>query len=463
MSSCRPSLLDVVGARDSCSLIGISWSAAIADHALVFFEVAVQKRTRTSHNGSWHCVDEDGLIDCFAELDDKVAAQSLSLANLPVALQATCRAASDLRRRQLRRQARLPTQARFLLFRASQASDEAERMHLKRLAWNVARSARAALAGLCVRKHVRKGGAVTKSKKLHVISAISGLNASGHRTIEDDEEVAMKKVQEEFTSRWQVGNLHRYGLIDDLLAQHRGRNPIWAESEVRSALACIGNQYRCDDTGECVAMWSLLFRRHPALVCSYFGWFAGCDSEARASEVAARGYGKSSASPLPTEIRVILPLRARAQIVDALVAQRLQCFLGRSEFKRDWLWVGAQKHSQPMEISWMLSQIIEKALDNRSIGGLAQADICAYYDHLDVLLCARWLLQAPTELVDPAVVMAALRWQMLPRVRVTTGIGSFEIGRRGGGAITGSRSAGVLGRSHQRLRADHRAACLAGW
>lgn len=94
----------------------------------------------------------------------------------------------------------------------------------------------------------------------------------------------------------------------------------------------------------------------------------------------------------------------------------------------------------------MLSQIVEKALDNKSTGALSQADIKAYYDHLDLVLCVRWLLEVSPALLDPCVVIAGLRWQMLPVVHVTTGIGAFGIGRRTGGAITGSRCAGVFGR-----------------
>ena len=101
-------------------------------------------------------------------------------------------------------------------------------------------------------------------------------------------------------------------------------------------------------------MWNLCFQSSPAAVVQYFGWKASSDEEAVGSSVSARGLGKSGDCPTPTEVRVILPLLARSQICDALVSCRLQCYLSKGEFRRDWLWVGAQKRTQPMGLAWML-------------------------------------------------------------------------------------------------------------
>ena len=54
--------------------------------------------------------------------------------------------------------------------------------------------------------------------------------------------------------------------------------------------------------------------------------------------------------------------------------------------------------------------------------------------------------KALRKLMDPAIVAACLSWQLLPAVIVNVGIGVFHVGQRTGGSITGSRTAGAMGR-----------------
>lgn len=128
------------------------------------------------------------------------------------------------------------------------------------------------------------------------------------------------------------------------------------------------------------------------------------------------------------------------------MAVRLHSYLDRDEFKRDWLWVGARPRTQPLELAWTLSQLVEKSLDSRSEGALAHCDVAAHYDSLDLLLCTSWLLDQPASLVDLAVAIAALRWQLLPQVTVDLGIVHFSRHDPTGGSATGSRTAGAFGR-----------------
>ena len=143
---------------------------------------------------------------------------------------------------------------------------------------------------------------------------------------------------------------------------------------------------------------------------------------------------------------MILPMPARLQVLDALLASKVHRFLDNARFHRNWLWVGGRPKTQPMEIAWLFSQLCEKGLDNRSSGAFSQCDVAAFYDNIDILLVAQWLLQAPPHELDPIAVAACVRWQLLPQVTVDVSIGKFQVRDRAGGSITGSRIAGALAR-----------------
>ena len=263
------------------------------------------------------------------------------------------------------------------------------------------------MTGSCIRG-LAKTGVFTKSRKLHPIVAVRVTDNGGRKIpVSNDEGIGL--VKREFGSRWQCRSLHRREQVMNFLAAHRGRTPSWSEQELRKAFAAIGKQYRLDSRGECVAMWELAFRCSPCAVQQFFNRLAGDDTAARGSQIQARALGKSSSEPLATEVRVVLPLQARAQVLDALIAHRLHGYLNEDRFRRDFLWVGAVKNSQPLELTWMLSQIIEKSLDNQSQGAVSQSDIAAFYDHQDLLLACDWLLEDAPEILDPAVVAAAFR------------------------------------------------------
>eukprot|EP00969_Alexandrium_andersonii_P340031 15031031-Alexandrium_andersonii.AAC.1 len=78
-----------------------------------------------------------------------------------------------------------------------------------------------------------------------------------------------------------------------------------------------------------------------------------------------------------------------------------------------------------------------------SLGCVGQADIHIFHNTVDVLKCARWLQQRglPRELCA-----ALVRLHTVPRVQVTAGSMVVQIGHRGRGCLTGTRSAGALGR-----------------
>ena len=336
-------------------------------------------------------------------------------------------------------------QSRCLLHQASRTECERDRRHLKAQAWQIAREARRRAAGACLRRQA-KNGIFTKSKKLHKIVGIRREDANGVQHLITNVHDVVEEVRGEFRSRWQCGVMHRIEILRGVVDSHDRHEPQWTSKELMIAFASIGNQYRCDRRGFSVAMFNLFFQASPVAAQIWFGWLAGSTAAALQCRIAARGLGKSSSTPLAKDVRVVLPLEAHAQVLDALIAHRLQAYLSRQCMMNDLWWVGAVKYTQPMELMWMLSQMIEKSLDDRSRGALAQSDIRSFYDNNDLLLCTQWLLSRCGPALDRAVVVAALRWQLLPEVDVDINIGMFAAPSRTGGSVTGSRVAGALGR-----------------
>ena len=461
-----PSLLDVAGLPVCASELHIAWHGAPADHAIAFFQLPLRSSRRRPGKPAWRCTErEDELRDRLAHVGFEYLNGGVQFEGVAEYVVKHCHSLKDKQSRVQRRAARVPLQAKTLWNRAACACDERRRKMLCQAGWELARKAQERAAGSFIRAKCTSGRVFARSKKLFPICAISELLPDGSARRDLSAVAGESAVKEEFCSRWQVGRAHRIEILHGLLAAYSGRSPCWSERELRAAFASIAHQGRVDANGESVGMWNAFFCSSPAAACGYFSKLAACDASARSSCVAARALGKTGERPLPAEIRVVLPLEARSQVLDALLANRLQDFLSSARFKRPWLWVGAQKGTQPMDLAWMLSQVIEKCLDDRSQGGLAQGDVQSYYDCLDVILCVRWLLEQPSEDVDPAVAIACLRWQLLPKVAVDAAIFTFDVGQRTGGAITGSRVAGALGRIpvEESLRHEEATLLQHGW
>ena len=96
-----------------------------------------------------------------------------------------------------------------------------------------------------------------------------------------------------------------------------------------------------------------------------------------------------------------------------------------------------------MDIAHGIRSAVEKALDNKSQGAVAQMDIQPYYDSLDALLLCRWLEEQG---VPKHICATSLRLQLLPQVFLNSGGLRVPIALRTLGTLTGSRIAGVLGR-----------------
>ena len=159
--------------------------------------------------------------------------------------------------------------------------------------------------------------------------------------------------------------------------------------------------------------------------------------------IEGRIYGKESAVTEVDNVRAILPLPSVLQVMDVLVQDILTNFLRRAFPPVPGTFIGARPHTQALDIAHGLQSVVEKALDDKSQGAVAQMDIKAYYDSLDTLLLCRWLEEHG---VPKRICATTLRLQLLPQVFLNSGAVRVLIALRTMGTLTGSRVAGALGR-----------------
>ena len=103
---------------------------------------------------------------------------------------------------------------------------------------------------------LRKGVAVTSSKKLHRITAISDFeNSPGNQ--------AAQAVTDDFKNKWGCKDPEKLDGRNVLSIVTASAQPGFSEKEVRSASARLQTKYRLDHARTCIASLELLFLAHP--------------------------------------------------------------------------------------------------------------------------------------------------------------------------------------------------------
>ena len=94
--------------------------------------------------------------------------------------------------------------------------------------------------------------------------------------------------------------------------------------------------------------------------------------------IQGRIYGKESSITDAKHLRAILPLPAVLQVIDVLVNDIVIGFVCRAFPAVDGTFIGARPQTQALDIAHGLQSVVEKELDNKSEGAVAQMDIQSY-------------------------------------------------------------------------------------
>ena len=132
---------------------------------------------------------------------------------------------------------------------------------------------------------------------------------------------------------------------------------------------------------------------------------AACKQEV----IVGRCYGKDCCSPSPGDCRAILPLPALLTLADIMLSTRVNKWIQDDLMPRSTCFIGALPGTQCLDISHSVQLVVKKALDIKSRGAVATADIRRYYDSLNMLRVARFLVSRGC---DAATVAACIRCQI---------------------------------------------------
>lgn len=244
-----------------------------------------------------------------------------------------------------------------------------------------------------------------------------------------------------FGDKWMVSDPHRQECIDNWIAQRADCATQYTGADLTRELDAFKRPLKFDIHGVCVEAVRAMVtvRQEPMAQWLNHQITTGAVFE---GPLRATWLGKGTHEPEPSEVRAIVPMPVMIGLVDALLAHTIHVFLDGIQLP-DQVLVAGRKGVQLLDIVMSAQLVIEKGLDARSQGAVAQSDIKGYYDTLCPLRVAQWLTARG---LPEAVALAFLRLHTLPACYGELCGVPVELAGRTRGMWTGSRTAVAAGR-----------------
>ena len=252
-----------------------------------------------------------------------------------------------------------------------------------------------------------------------------------------------EEVKSQFSNKWGVSRLQdRVNILDTVLTND-GSGIVVSPDCLILALDRIKGKAKLDHYGISVDAIKIAAIAQPSLVASFLSLVVASTAIMSSIVVKGRVFGKESSTTPATSLRSILPLPAVMQILDVLIPSTLENHVRTLLPCVPECFVGAIPGTQCLDVAHGIQSVIEKGLDKFGAAAVAQSDIEKYYDSLPTLRIMRWLTARG---VPAPLAACALRHQMCPTIVLKVGSSEVKIGGRTVGGMTGSRTAGYLGR-----------------
>ena len=367
---------------------------------------------------------------------------TLSLADLVAATKDFQDRTQDARSCAQRRRARVPMQARDLFACAANAVDATEHQELRRLAREVLRAHVARARERQLRWSVRAGRALTRRSGLVDIDAIRTENGDL-----DDVLDGLHCLRTAFESKWRAGDATRLELIRSIDECAYAVPLDITREEVVEAWPHMQRRTLCDGDGICAEALRCISIAHPDVLPQFLNTWLSRGSTVAEARVVGIARGKATRRPTPGAVRVIVPLPTVMALADVVLSRRLHSFLTtRLPVPRGTMAAAVPNSNlQAMDVGHAASLFIERSMDRRSTGGWATCDILQYYDNIDCIRCWNYLIAAG---LPGATATAILRHQLFVQfsMRFAGRDAAVDLRARTRGTLTGSRTAGALGR-----------------
>lgn len=350
-----------------------------------------------------------------------------------------------------RRRAHVPMQARDLYRRASCAASGAERRRCSLAAQRLLIAASSDRRMQAARARARAGRSLAPTSALHEVTGVTRVHEQreAHQFQDPprpevlDLEAGAAHIARHFAYTWLHHDVRSIAYNGSWLSEHGRVGLDLQPAEMAAVAARLRRQNILDDNSVCPSLLEAALDAAPA-VCSRCFDAAIADTAACSSvSIRALAFGKKSHVPEAQAVRLIVPMTSKWRVLDVDLSERLNEWPGSLEPLPDSCMECGAKGSGAQQAILGARLVIQKSLDDFSRGALLQTDIKQYYDHLSPVACARWMIArgCPSSLAA-----AAVRHQLCPAVHVKVGSFAAPAGQRARGSLTGSRTAGALGR-----------------
>ena len=340
---------------------------------------------------------------------------------------------------------REPASLKLLRRELSITYDERARMQLQKSIWQIRKEFLADMARQRDHDKVKKGGVLYKSKKLFPICSMQLTEAARNEAgcSSQDTDLQMLEVKHEYQVKWGCHNLQLRSSVSDALNRFDGLGIDISSSDVVCARLTIKKFGKVDHYGVSPRGIWMLASVCSDVVCSFLTRVMSSRQLMESISINGLLFAKARGAILASKTRAILPLPAILTWLDCILFKRLHPFVDSLFPEVESVFIGARPFTQTLDIMHGLQSVIEKGLDAHGQSAIAQMDIRRYYDSIHVLRVFRYLVDRHC---DVASAICLLRFHCCPCVLLQFNSVSVPIQSRSIGALTGTRTAGLLGR-----------------
>lgn len=159
---------------------------------------------------------------------------------------------------------------------------------------------------------------------------------------------------------WKSGNIDAWPRVVDFALASDGCGIGSSNDEIASAFCRISRRTIKDADELCVDALRLVFEAHPDPFVAAINEALASTATMTQLKVHGKVYGKWTKKPTPRQLRAMLPLAAALQILDVVLAERLEVFVDESLQPARSLHIGARRGTQTLEMAQSLSLVLEK-------------------------------------------------------------------------------------------------------
>ena len=431
-----PSVLDYAAATPGCiARIWGTWEGTCSDHAMIIIETKQTLEKRRWRRTTWKC---KSTLQCKKWMSEHGPSSQLGQPEIAAWLLKAQQKWEDGKSSAQRSQARVPEEVKQLWSQATHCSSEEEGFQIREMAKEVLKQHILQTKLDQLEVNARRGQAPVPKKTLHELShLLLSEEWNGMR------EEWQAPVQKHYVAKWGGNDLQQRLNVLDLCLSHEGMEMDISPEDIVVAAKQLNRVDVKDSDNVAARAWLLWAESCPAQSCAWLRRVLASTPDMKQFSIVGKVKGKRGQKSALEDLRAILPLTAALQVADAIISSRLNTWIDSKLPTPAGAFVAARPRTQATEVMLGCHLVMEKALDNRSQGCLAQADVASHYDTLCSVRITRWLLKSGCE---PSLAIAALRFQLLPEVILQSGSMQCCIQNRSCGSLTGSRTAGAWGR-----------------